>query len=240
MTPQQMKEELRRNYPYRIELHAHTHPASGCSEVSPRELADIYSGLEYDAIVLTNHFMHRGEQMSKAEYMNRYFYDYEQTEYFCQQYGIKVYLGAEIRFTENTNDYLIYGVDRALLEDVYEFLPYGVVNFREKYAMPNSVFIQAHPGRDHIIPIDPAILDGYEVFNMHPGHNGRIGIAALMAKENPDLIVTGGSDFHHPNRKHEGVAAMRAPYLPKDSWDVAKLMKSRNYAMEIGRNHLVL
>ena len=237
MTPQQIREELRKNYPYRIELHAHTHPASGCSEVSPQEMADIYGGLEYDAIVLTNHFMYQGDRMSKAEYINRYLYDFEQTERSCKQYGMRVYLGAEIRFTEHTNDYLIYGVDRALLEEVYEYLPYGVVNFREKYTMPNSVFVQAHPKRDNITPIDPAILDGYEVFNMHPGHNSRIGIAA---KENPNLIVTCGSDFHHPNRQHEGVAAMRAPYLPQDSWDVAKLMRSREFLIEIGRKHIVL
>lgn len=240
MKPQQFKEELVRSYPYRIELHAHTKPASGCSEVSPQELAEIYGGLGYDAIALTNHFMYQGSKMAKAEYIDRYLYDYEQTKYYSEQQGMRIYLGTEIRFTEHTNDYLIYGVDRDLLEDVYDYLPHGVVNFRDAYPMPNSVFVQAHPKRDNITPIDLSILDGIEVFNMHPGQNSRVGIASVQVKDHPDLIVTGGSDFHHLNRSHEGVAAMRAPYLPQDSWDVARLMKSRDYLLEIGRNHIIL
>ena len=240
MLPKQVKEQLQEKYPYRIEMHAHTTPASGCSEITPPVMVQTYRGLDYAAIILTNHFMYQGDKRTREEYVDRYLADYEQTKSLGEAVGLKVYLGAEIRFAENTNDYLIYGVDRDLLLTVYDYLPKGLEAFRKELAMPKSVFVQAHPLRQNIVSVDPALLDGYEAFNMHPGHNSRVGMASVFAGEHSRLIVTGGSDFHHPNRGHEGVAAMRAPRLPKDSWDVAALLRSQDYLLEIGRNHLVL
>ncbi len=235
----ELKTQLFQHYPYRIELHAHTSPASGCSRVSPREVVDTYAGLEYSAIVITNHFMHQ-EDRPKQEYISAYLADFEETKQRGEEQGLAVYLGAEIRFTENRNDYLIYGVDRALLEEIYDYLPHGVEHFRKQYAMPNSVFIQAHPMRDDIQAVDAALLDGVEVFNMHPGHNSRMGLVSLLAKENPSFIVTAGSDFHHPNRNHEGLSAMRTKHLPKDGFELVELLRSKDFVTEFGRNFMVL
>jgi predicted metal-dependent phosphoesterase TrpH len=234
-----LKEELLQHYPYRIELHAHTSPASGCSHISPREMVDTYVGLEYSGIVITNHFVYRND-CTKQEYIDTYLADFEETQAYGKERGLTVYLGAEIRFTENQNDYLIYGVDRTLLEEVYEYLPHGVEQFRKAYRMPNSLFIQAHPMRDGIQAVDPAWLDGVEVFNMHPGHNARMGVVSLLAKENPSFIVTAGSDFHHPNRNHEGLAAMRTTQLPSDSFELAAMLRSKDFVTEFGRNFVIL
>ena len=106
--------------------------------------------------------------------------------------------------------------------------------------MPDSVFLQAHPFRDGMVLADPTILDGIEVFNLHPNHNSRVGIAALYAKENNFPVITAGSDFHHKDRKHEGVAALRARYLPEDSFGLASLLKSGDYLFEAGRNNLII
>ena len=37
-----MKEHIFKQYPYRIELHAHTTPASSCSNLKPEELVQLY------------------------------------------------------------------------------------------------------------------------------------------------------------------------------------------------------
>ena len=42
-------------YRYRIELHAHTKPASRCSDIIPERLVEAYAALGYDTVVLTNH-----------------------------------------------------------------------------------------------------------------------------------------------------------------------------------------
>ena len=236
----ELKEQLLSQYKYQIELHAHTSPASGCSQIMPKEMAETYKKLGYDAIAITNHFIYNYKGLNKEEYIDVFMRDFNETERYCRELGLKVYLGAEIRFTENNNDYLIFGITKEMLSDIYDLLPFGVENFRKNYSMPNSIFIQAHPFRDGIEVVDPCLLDGFEVFNMHPEHNSRIGIASVYADNKNINLITAGSDFHHPNQKHEGVSALRSSYLPKDSFELAKLIKSGDYLLEIGRSNIVI
>ena len=241
MDIKQLKEIIAAEYPYRIELHAHTTPASKCSEITPQQMVETYKNLGFDALVLTNHFI-VSESMSKGEYLDFYMDDYHRTREIGDRLGLKVYLGTEIRFTENGNDYLIFGVDRTMLEEIYDLLPYGVANFRQHYKMPNSVFVQAHPMRTSkgSQPIEPELLDGVEVFNTHPFHDGKTGLAALYAQENKIEIITAGSDFHHPGLNHEGLSAMRTTRLPEDSFGLAAMLKEKNYLLEVGRGMVII
>lgn len=234
-----IKTELLGAYPHRIELHAHTSPVSGCSEVSPEKVVEIYYRLGYSAVTISNHFTYR-ENMTAEEYVDWYLADYEAARRHGEKIGIRVYLGTEIQFTENHNDYLIYGVNAQMLRDIYAYLPKGLETFRREYHMPDSVLVQAHPSRNGIEPINPALLDGIEVFNMHPNHNSRVSLASLYAQENGISMITAGSDFHHPNVNHEGAAAIRVPEMPADSFALAALLRSRNYLLEVGRGRIIL
>lgn len=235
-----LKSNLKDEYKYRIELHAHTSPASGCSEILPAEMVDTYKSLGFDAIAITNHFIFNHDHRPREQYIEDFVKNFEETKEYGEKEGIKVYLGAEIRFTENNNDYLIYGVDKAMLYEIYDLLPFGIENFRKQYKMPNSVFIQAHPHRNGIKVVDASLLDGIEVFNMHPGHNAASGLTSRFAKENGLSLITAGSDFHHPNKNHEGVAALRTATLPNDSFALAKTLKEQNYLLEISRNNIII
>lgn len=249
MNANEIKKQLSAEYPYRIELHAHTKPESTCSEVSPDELLEIYSEKGYDGVVITNHFMGYNlykdseymEGESKEERLDYYFNGYEKAKAAGEKLGIVVYLGLEIRFSaENENDYLIYGADRETVSLCYDNFRGSLEDFRKSVPLPRSVFVQAHPFRNGITPADPELLDGVEIFNMHPGHNSRIGLASRYAKENNLKIRTVGSDFHHKNRGHEGVSALRTKILPKDSFELAEILKSGDYVFEIGETSLVL
>jgi len=240
MSLSELKSELLAQYKYQIELHAHTSPASACSQINPKEMVETYKKLGYDAVAITNHFMYQHNNVLKEDYINAFLFDFEQTKKFGQELGVKVYLGAEIRFTENNNDYLIFGINKEMLSDIYDLLPLGIENFRKNYPMPDGVFIQAHPMRDGMQAIDTKLLDGVEVFNMHPGHNSKVGLASLYASENNLSIIVAGSDFHHPNRRHEGVAALRTACLPEDTFELAKLIKKGDYLLEIGRNNIII
>ncbi len=240
MDLQAVKAEIIRQYPYRIELHAHTAPVSGCSEVSPTEMVEMYAALGFEAVAVTNHLQYRYDKETKEAYIERYMAAYEEAKAAGEACGVRVYLGAEIRFTENNNDYLVFGIDRQQLLDMYDYLPRGLEYFRRHYPMPNVVFIQAHPMRDGNVRVDPALLDGVEVFNMHPNHNSRVGLASLFAQEKENMIVTAGSDFHHPNREHEGQGVIRAASLPEDTVALAELLKSGAFVIEIARGYLVI
>lgn len=241
MTVTELKEQLNKEYSFRIEMHAHTRPVSPCSEVSAEELAEIYSGKGYDAIVLTNHYiLHLLSGMDKEAAIDYYISAYDELKAACEKHGIKVLLGAEIRFTENNNDYLMYGVDREILSVAYDYFTRGLEAYRTEVALSESVFLQAHPFRNGMILANPDLLDGIETFNLHPGHNSRIGVAAKYAKEHGFSVKTAGSDFHHPGQNHECVGAIRTKVLPKDSFELAKILKSGDYLLEIGGDSLVM
>lgn len=240
MNIKELKNELKNEYKFKVELHAHTSPASSCSQIPPEEMVKIYKSLGYDAVTLANHFMYEYCSLSKKEMIDRFFSDFEKASETGEKLGIKVILAAEIRFTENDNDYLVFGFSREAAEEIYDYLPYGVDNFRNNYKMPDSVFLQAHPFRNGMEKVNPEILDGIEVFNMHPNHNSRIGLASLYAAECNFPIITAGTDFHHLNRQHEGLSAIRTKTLPENSYDLARLLKSGDYLFEIAGNNIVL
>lgn len=235
-----MKQSLLQQYPYKIELHAHSSPASRCSEVSPEELVDTYAKLGYDGLVLTNHFyIANFVGMTGAEAVERHLSDYERACKAAETLGIRVYLGAEVRFSEHPNDYLIYGVDAAILSAVFDYLEKGMGAFRQAVPLKNSLFVQAHPFRSPSEPADPALLDGVEVFNLHPNHNSRIALAQAYAKEHPQLIRTAGSDYHHPIPGHAGNTALRTRVLPEDSFALAELLRSGDYLLTAGETILL-
>ena len=237
---QNFKEQIKETYPYRTELHAHTTPVSSCGEATPEELMSIYSKLGYHTVVITNHFFKDRKGRSKEEYLEWYIKDYEDAKKASLKYGIRILLGAEIRFSENVNDYLIYGVDYDVLSTVYDYLDKGLEVFRNEVKLSDSLLIQAHPFRKDMTLMNPELLDGVETFNMHPGHNSGVALALKYAKENKFNITTAGSDFHHVNIKHEGTAALRTKELVSDSFELAKILRQRDYVFELGGEAIVL
>ncbi len=234
------KSELKKIYPYRIEMHAHTSPVSVCSEIPPEEMMRTYSEIGYHAIVITNHFtecMFSG--MTKKEAIDYYVKDYKDCASLSEKYNVKVLLGVEIRFErESMNDYLIYGADRKILEDAYDYLSGDIKTYRKEIKLDKSLFVQAHPFR--ATPAAPSLLDGVEAFNMHHHHNSRIALALRFAKENSFSIITAGSDFHHPNAANEGNAAVRTKKIPKDSFELAQILKSGDYIIDLGPDTILL
>lgn len=236
-----VKQMLSEQYPYKTEMHAHTLPVSPCSDVYPEEMVQIYHEKGYHAIVIANHFIHElMEGLTKEEAINRFVSNFEEAKKAGEQYDINVIMGMELRFTENTNDYLIYGVDNNILSVCYDYLTKGVETFRKEVELAKSVFVQAHPFRSGMVLCNPALLDGIESFNLHPNHNSRVGLAARYADENNFAVTTIGSDFHHKNRGHEAVSALRTRKVPKDSFDLAAILKSGDYIFEAGEGTLLL
>lgn len=224
-------------YRYKTELHLHTSPASSCSEIPPEVAVKTYAKLGYDSIVVCNHF-YDGMRFreDRQQCIDAYLADYDLALEAAEKYGINVILGCEIRFTENANDYLLFGIDREFLDIAYDSLDMGIEKFSKQFRGDGRLLIQAHPFRNGMTEVVPEYLDGIESFNMHPNHNSRVAFASKYAK-NHNLIETAGTDFHHPG--HEGMAALLTEAEIKTSRDIVDVLKNGSYLFEIGGSILI-
>ncbi len=228
-----------KKYKYRYDTHVHTSPVSTCGDFSPEETVVKYAALGFDGFVLTNHFtpLNASNHASLSDFVSYYLNDYEKAVEYGKKHTINVMLGLEIRFPENNNDYLVYGIDT---DDVYraaEYLHTDYKTFYRKFKNDRNIIIQAHPLRSSVTLCDLDYVDGIEVFNMHPGHNAKISLAAKIAKENPHLLVTGGTDFHHDG--HEGLCATCTATKITDSLAIAELIKSRDFILDISGSVII-
>lgn len=229
--PCNIKTELCKKYPYKIELHAHTSPISACSDIPPRDLVDIYKAAGADGVVITNHAYGWNPGDTCEEWADWYLSDYREAKEYGDKLGFGVYLGMELRFYENANDYLVYGVDEEFINKTWRYLKSGGIReFFNDCRDERRVIVQAHPFRDGMTQADPAVLDGIEVFNLHPNHNSRIGFAARHLSRHPG-VMTGGSDYHHPGQ--DAMIFARFSSLPRDSFDIADILRSGDYLFDI-------
>lgn len=233
LSPKKATEEFKNLYPYRLELHAHSSPASGCSEVPADELVRVFKEAGYDGIALTNHFIansdYTGSKENTIEMFKKDIYLAQETG---DKLGIKVYAGAELRFhNHSNNDYLFFGYTLDELPDIFDYLNTDLETFVKEYKKESSLLIQAHPFRNDMIRMNSDLLDAIEAFNVHQNHNSRVAVAAKYAAAE-GKIMTVGSDYHHPG--FEGISATRTKVLPKDESELISIIKNEDFIMEIG------
>lgn len=220
------------SYRYKIELHAHSSPASPCSELPPKDLIAVLKKEGFDAAVLTNHFFEGGGYMEKPDPVGAYLEDYYACREAGEKAGVRILLGAEYRFHENGNDYLVFGVDEAFLRETVTRFSMTFTEFYEAYHSEKLLILQAHPFRSGLERAPSDHLDGMETFNMHPHHNSRVALAAHYAREEGLDVVTIGTDLHHHG--HEGLSALRTRVLPEDGASLVSLLRAKDYLFEIG------
>lgn len=234
MFKEHAEKQIKEAYPYRLELHAHTSPASGCSQVKPEDVVKIFHDVGYAGIAITNHFYPKPEL---KDFLEIYRSDYLKALETGSKLGMKVYLGAELRFpNQNDNDYLLYGFELSQLEEMYSYMTGTLENFAEKFKTDDMFLLQAHPFRDGMQLGFEKYLDGVEVFNMHPHHNSRIALAERYAKEH-GKIATAGTDYHHIG--HDNLCTTRAAHLPENEQELVSLLKSGDFVFQVGDRFII-
>ncbi len=222
-------------YKYRIELHAHSNPCSDCSRLSPVEIIQRLKEGNYDAVVITNHFCYdHGAYLNTPDPIETYMKAFYECRDAGEKAGIRVLLGAEYRFLESNNDYLVFGIDEAFLRDTVLRSDLSLESFYKEFHSDDILIIQAHPCRidGGGFPANPEFLDGMEIMNMHNKHISGNGSAAKYASENNIPVLTVGTDVHVC--EHVGLSALKTKVLPKDEKELVKVLRSRDYIFEIG------
>ena len=222
---------------YLIDIHCHTSEVSGCGQTPAAEAVRLYNSMGYSGIMITDHF-------NSNLLNNKPDADWKQkVDYFLSGYlsalseadkigNFKVYIGAELRFDENDNDYLLFGLNKDKLMKM-EKLPQMSTEDGIKFVHSlDCVIIQAHPFRNGGTIISPGQLDGVEVFNGHKGHDSRNDIAQKWAKKF-GYIMTSGSDFHG---EHDPTSGIYVDNIPESEDELRDLILSGNYDLKTDAN----
>lgn len=183
----------------KIELHVHSTGFSKCGKLDVEEIVALYSAKKYDAIVLTNHFSHASERyytgMGGKDYHRAYHDMIRRAQDAGRKHNLLVLGGYELRFDQNCNDYLVYGMTEEFTRDYAPIFENGVAAFSEAAKENGFLLYQAHPFRKDMTIIRPELLFGIEVQNTHPRHDSRNDIALAWA-EKYGLHKIAGSDCH--------------------------------------------
>ncbi len=183
-----------------FELHIHTSEVSSCARASAVECVRYCVERGYAGMVVTDHIS-RDRAVKKGISSAPWA---EQVAWFQRGYtaakaaapeGFIVLPGAEFCFAENDNDYLIYGMEEDFLlrNEGIDALTFKA--FSKKIKEAGLLLSQAHPFRFGMTTIQPALLEGIEVYNGHSHHESNNPIAEAWARR-WSLLPLSGSDYH--------------------------------------------
>lgn len=180
-------------------MHTHTSETSPCAHISAKDILKMYKAAGYDTVVITDHYSKWASEQYGAktadEVTFHFLKGYREALKYAKKYDINVLLGCEVTLTESPNDYLLYGVNESFFFRHNFLYNLSIEELSEICHNEGVLIIQAHPGRAYCERVNPALLDGAEVYNGNPRHNSNNDKTYAWAYEH-DLIMTSGSDFH--------------------------------------------
>ena len=219
---------------YKIETHLHTNHTSKCGWLDAAALAEGYHAAGYAAVAVTDHY-----NRTTFEYLNvdtaapgdkvtPFLTGFRRMSEEAEKRGLRVYKGAELRFDECENDYLLYGWRKDLLADPEAVFSMGIAAFAPVARAAGAVLVQAHPYRAKCTPAIACYLEGVEVCNCNPRHNSHNGMAERYARQF-GLLRLSGSDCHRTEDVAQGGICTQT--LPSDSMAMAHLIRARRYTL---------
>lgn len=219
---------------YKIETHLHTTHSSRCGWLDAATLTDAYRAAGYDGIIVTDHFNRitfdylNVDLSSKTDKVKAFLAGYDRMMEEGTKRGLRIYRGAELRFDECDNDYLLFGWPDELLADPEAIFSMGIAAFAPLARAAGALIVQAHPYRKACTPAIACYLDGVEVINRNPRHDSHNDRAAEYAQQF-GLLGLCGSDCHRI--EDVGVGGILTEELPADSNAMAALIRSGRFTL---------
>ncbi|MDF2908433.1 MAG: transposase [Herbinix sp.] len=184
---------------FKIDTHVHTVETSSCARIEAKETVRLYKESGYQGVIITDHYydyyFNNLIGLSWDEKIDQFLRGYHHATEEGSKLGLKVFLGLEIRFTENPNDYLVYGITEQFLKEHRELYTLGLTGFKKLIEKEDILIIQAHPFRKHMIVASPEDIHGVEIYNGNCRHDSHNELSLAYAKKH-SLMMSSGSDFH--------------------------------------------
>jgi predicted metal-dependent phosphoesterase TrpH len=219
---------------YKIETHLHTCHSSPCGKVDADTIVRLYAEAGFHGIIATDHYFHytcrpHCWNIPYSEFFKLFLEGYHQLCKAAEPYGLKIYKGAEVRFDESTNDYLMYNFPDSLLQDPEAVFAMGVEKFSPLCRESGALLIQAHPFRSKCTVVDPKFVDGYEVKNANPRATNNNELTAEFLAQHPNKLQLCGSDFHWP--EDVGCGGIKIDFLPENEEALVQILRSGAYSL---------
>ncbi|MFW5979513.1 MAG: PHP domain-containing protein [Halanaerobium sp.] len=218
----------------KIELHAHSAESSRCGSVKAEEVVQNYFDAGYSALVLTDHyyarFFDKISNLNWEKQLEKYLKGYKAARKAAQNLDFKVFLGIEIKFNDDPNEYLVYGISKDFLLKHPNLHQLTLVEFKTLCIDQDQeiLIFQAHPFRSGMSPAASELLDGLEVYNGNPRHDSQNDKALSYAREH-NLKMISGSDFHEYEDLGRGGIAVSD--VPSEVGNLISLLKSGEYSL---------
>ena len=218
----------------KFEMHLHTAENDPYVNVCAADAVREYKKIGYDGIVFTDHF---GKFIWKwrdgknglgtwEEKIERWLTAYRSAKKVGDEIGLKVFLGMELRFTKNINDYLIYGMDEEFIFSHPDLDLYSPEEFF-KIKPEKMLVYQAHPFREDMVVGSAENIFGVEVYN-----SGTPAPRNQMAEAFADIFSLrkiSGSDFHHISQLAKGGVDFFCNIETYD--DLLQALKNNTYSL---------
>lgn len=217
---------------YKYDIHVHTAESSRCGDLKAAEIVNTYKALGYDGICITDHLhdffisiMDCCDDWQRC--MDRFMHGYRMAKEAGDAADLDVIFGIELRFTDNDNDFLVFGVDEAWLRANPYVCHMRHVDFFHAFG-DQALILQAHPFRGGH-PILTDCLHGIELINTNRRYDNHNDAALELALTHPVLLPVCGSDTHKPG--DAGRAALLFPHRIRDSYDMKSAVETRSYTL---------
>lgn len=216
------------------EIHCHTKEVSICGWVNGKEVANIHKEAGFDGICITDHYyrgffeMHPGK--SDRQIVDHYLQGYRNAKKQGDKIGLKVLLGIELRFDENINDYLVYGIDEQFLYDNPQIYKMTLAQFVKFIEGTKMILVFAHPFREVCKKMDPSLFEAVESHNGAVRMNSRNNLAKDFQKMH-NLIGTCGSDFHR--REDIGLSSMEFHDEINNEQQLASAIRNKRFTHKL-------
>lgn len=219
----------------KIETHLHTAECDKFAHVNARDAVRMYKAAGYDCIVVTDHYFSlffewfRDELcgMTHEKIVRRWLRGYYNAREEGDRIGVTVLPGAEVRFDNCINDYLVYGVDEDFFLQAPRLNTLDNVSELISILPKEACVVQAHPFRNKMVVQDPSPLFGIEVNNggTDPFRNSM----ARTFAEHYGKAMLSGSDFH--KQMHLARGGIECDREIKTPSDLSSLLRSGSYSL---------
>ena len=215
---------------YKYNIHTHTSEVSPCGQVCAEEVILEHKNAGFQGVAITDHFWpgFTDPRQDRPWEENYAFFKsgFEAAQAAGALHGLDVIYGMELRFEENANDYLVYGLPDAFVLANTDLTKITLAEFRSRIEGLDVLVIQAHPFRNWMTRMPAELLDGVEVFNANSRHDSRNRQAMNFAVEH-GIIGISGSDYHQYDDIDRG--GILVSHRIKDAKELNQVLRTRAF-----------